>query len=193
VKPLQVVKEQSLISKAKPMRETEERRTDHHHRRANKAKRSRTRSAKWRRARSAERRRPSGTKTVTKEKAPPGEAEGMETEFPRKAERMEGKSRAVKVVMRAEELFMAKVLLMAESPKMTHSRMAKVTQSALETACMAPHAKSSYAMCPDLCGEAHRDRKDAQCCGSLFHSFRPPEEASNPPKSQKRKESGEDL
>ena len=217
MKPLQVVKEQSLISKAKPMRETEERRTDHHHRRANKAKRSRTRSAKWRRARSAERRRPSGTKTVTKEKAPPGEAEGMETEFPRKAERMEGKSRAVKVVMRAEELFMsemllmaeghkrpkvvvrpkelfmAKVLLMAESPKMTHSRMAKVTQSALETACMAPHAKSSYAMCPDLCGEAHRDRKDAQCCGSLFHSFRPPEEASNPPKSQKRKESGEDL
>jgi hypothetical protein len=178
VKPLQVVKEQRLIRKAKPMRETEEGRTDHHHGRANRAKRGGTRSAKWRRARSTERRRPSRTKTVVKSET-----------AAREAKRMECESTLAKVVGRPKELFMAKALLMAESPEMTHSRMAKVAQSALEAAGMAAYAGSSYAMCPDLCGEARRDRKNDQGCGSLFHSFRPPEEASNPPKPQKSRES----
>ena len=194
MKPLQVVKEQSLISKAKPMGETEEGRTDHHHGRADRAKRNRTGSTKWRRPRSTKRRRPSGTKTVTKEKASPGEAEGMETEFSRKAERTEGKSRAVKMVMRAKERLVEEMLLMAEFPEMTHSRMAKVARSALETACAASHAKSSYAMCPDLYGKTHRNRKDEQCCGSLFHSFRPFEGKPLTLPSRKRGgNQGEDL
>jgi len=167
------------------MWETEEGRTDHHHGRANRTKRGGTGSAKWRRARSTKRRRPNRAKTVTKEKAPPGEAEGMESEFLRKAERTEGKSRAVKVVMRAKELLVEEMLLMAESPEMTHSRMAKVAQSALEAACMATHVKSADPMSPGRCSKEHRDRKDEQCCSDLFHISRPPEKASCPPKPQK--------
>jgi len=171
MKLLQVVKEQSLISKAKPMWETEEGRADHHHGRANRAKRSGTGSTK--------RRRPSRAKTVTKEKAPPGEAEGMETEFPRKAERMEGKSRIVKVVMRAKELLMSEMLLMAEGHKRPRVMMGakellvleviEMARPPMKAACVAPHAKSSDPMGPGLSGKEHSEKKDDECNLSLFH------------------------
>ena len=171
MKLLQVVKEQSLISKAKPMWETEEGRADHHHGRANRAKRSGPGSTK--------RRRPSRAKTVTKEKAPPGEAEGMETEFPRKAERMESKSRAVKVVMGAKELFMSEMLLMAEGHKRPRVMMGakellvleviEMARPPMKAACVAPHAKSSDPMGPGLSGKEHSEKKDDECNLSLFH------------------------
>jgi hypothetical protein len=82
---------------------------------------------------------------------------------------MECESILAKVVGRPKELFMTKALLMAESPEMTHSRMAKVAQPALEAAGMAAHAGSADPMSPGLCIKEHRDRKDEQCCSDLFH------------------------
>jgi hypothetical protein len=179
MKLLQMVKEQSLIGESQPMREAEERRTDHHHGRANRAKRSGPGSTKRRRARSTKRRRPSRAKTVTKEKAPPGEAEGMETEFPRKAERMEGKSRVVKVVMWTKELFMSEMLLMAEGHKRPKVIMwaeellvlevIEMARPPMKAACVAPHAKSSDPMGPGPSSKEHSEKKDDECHLSLFH------------------------
>jgi hypothetical protein len=82
---------------------------------------------------------------------------------------MECESTLAKVVGRPKELFMTKALLMAESPEMTHFRMAKVAQSTLEAAGMAAHAESADPMSPGLCSKEHKDRKDEQCCSDLFH------------------------
>ena len=171
MKLLQMVKEQSLIGESQPMREAEEGRTDHHHGRANRAKRNGPGSTK--------RRRPSRAKTVTKEKAPPGEAEGMETEFPRKAERMESKSRAVKVVLGAKELFMSEMLLMAEGHKRPKVMMGakellvleviEMARPPMKATCVAPHAQSSDPMSPGPSGKEHNEKKDDECNLSLFH------------------------